>query len=339
MTEEKRCDAATSDLPQSNQATQSSESQQEQQESEPALTTIQIFWTATPEGRVEKDHPVWRAFTGQSQKEMKGFGWLRTIHPDDLERVKREWSGAVERKSALSTEYRLRRADGIYRLFEVHGIPIFKKRGSALREWVGVYVDVTERRQMEEQLRQNQQRTNDALNALLSMAEALVLLPEAAQHAGADDVPLGPTSDPMARYLARLTCKVLDCRGVSLLSMETQTEVLYPIGVAGVTAEYKRSWWMAQEQQKNRLSTSFTAEQIARLQANEVLLFESGQPQSYSLLAPNLTRVALIVPMKVGHQLVGLLILDHGETNYRPGSEEVTLARAVARLAAMVIER
>lgn len=47
----------------------------------------------------------------------------------------------------------------------------------------------------------------------------------------------------------------------------------------------------------------------------------------------------LIAPMTAGNQLVGILSLDHNGTEHEYTSEEITLAKAVAKLAALVIER
>ncbi len=45
-------------------------------------TTAQIFWTIKADGTVD-DVPMWRAYTGQTQEEVKGHGWLKPVHRDD----------------------------------------------------------------------------------------------------------------------------------------------------------------------------------------------------------------------------------------------------------------
>ena len=52
-------------------------------------------------------------------------------------------------KSAYEVEYRIRRYDGVYRHFWVHGVPVVKEDGS-IREWVGTCIDITERKQIED---------------------------------------------------------------------------------------------------------------------------------------------------------------------------------------------
>ena len=51
-----------------------------------AQATGQLTWTTTAEGLVD-DMPSWRAYTGQSAAEVKDFGWLDAVHPDDRARL------------------------------------------------------------------------------------------------------------------------------------------------------------------------------------------------------------------------------------------------------------
>jgi PAS domain S-box-containing protein len=112
--------------------------------------TGQIGWSCRPDGQVE-DAPMWRQYTGQSLEEARGFGWMDAIHPDDRESANKAVSIAVAQKSAYSTEYRLRRADGVYRDFMVRGILLFNADGSS-KEWVGTCIDITERKAIEREL-------------------------------------------------------------------------------------------------------------------------------------------------------------------------------------------
>jgi PAS domain S-box-containing protein len=110
----------------------------------------QIGWTTPPDGVVD-DIPEWRKYTGQSIEEVKGWGWLNAMHPDDRKRTTEVWNKAVATKSLYETEYRIRRKDGVYRYFLARGIPSLREDGT-IREWVGVCIDITERKEMEENL-------------------------------------------------------------------------------------------------------------------------------------------------------------------------------------------
>ena len=117
-----------------------------------AIATAQIVWTTNANGKVVEDMPMWRALTGKSEEELRGWGWVDSLHPEDRERTRAVWSEAVRARSVYETEYRIRKSDGEYRHFAVRGVPVLQADGS-VREWVGTCTDITERKRAEEALR------------------------------------------------------------------------------------------------------------------------------------------------------------------------------------------
>ncbi|MBW4663863.1 MAG: PAS domain S-box protein [Chroococcus sp. CMT-3BRIN-NPC107] len=111
------------------------------------IATSQIVWTTDAQGQVV-DMPHWRDYTGQSQVEVKGWGWLAAVHPEDRERTATAWQKALETKSLYDTEYRIRATDGNYRYFAVRGVPVIAP-DDTIREWVGVCTDIQERKSIE----------------------------------------------------------------------------------------------------------------------------------------------------------------------------------------------
>jgi PAS domain S-box-containing protein len=107
------------------------------------VATTQIVWTTDAQGQVAGDMPAWRAFTGQSTDEMKGWGWINSLHPDDRDKTAKVWSDAVQKRTLYETEYRVRRHDNEYRFMIARGVPVLEEDGS-IREWVGTCIDVTE---------------------------------------------------------------------------------------------------------------------------------------------------------------------------------------------------
>jgi two-component system, chemotaxis family, CheB/CheR fusion protein len=113
--------------------------------------TGQIGWVTNASGEIVEDVPSLRKFTGQSYEEVKGIGWAKTLHQDDLDRTLKVWNNAVLKKIPYETEYRMLRHDGVYRYLLARGFPIFNADKSIL-EWVGTCIDITERKQAEEKL-------------------------------------------------------------------------------------------------------------------------------------------------------------------------------------------
>lgn len=126
--------------------------------------TGQLAWVTDADGAVVEDIPAWRAFTGQSEKQVKGWGWAEAVHPDDRERAAQAWREALARKGAYEVEYRMLRHDGIYRDFFTRGLPVLDTSGS-VREWVGTSIDITELKRAEQTLIENQARLDLALRS------------------------------------------------------------------------------------------------------------------------------------------------------------------------------
>lgn len=108
----------------------------------------QIIWLTNAQGEIVEDHPSWREFTGCTFEEGKGFGWANALHPDDRMSVLVAWRSAVASGAPFRTEYRFRRQDGEYRLFDVHAVPVRRTDGT-VREWIGTCTDITDRRRHE----------------------------------------------------------------------------------------------------------------------------------------------------------------------------------------------
>lgn len=117
----------------------------------------QMVWTTDADGNVVEDSPTWRQFTGQTQEEWLGRGWLDVLHPEDQEFTLQCWRKSVTSKRPYEVEYRVRRYDGEWRWTCAHGVPQFRADGT-VSGWVGMNTDITEQKLREEKLRQNQQR-------------------------------------------------------------------------------------------------------------------------------------------------------------------------------------
>ncbi len=127
--------------------------------------TASLIWYASPSGEFVSGLSSWATFTGQSIENVTGFGWLDAIHPDDRARTADVWSAAVTGTSAFRFEHRVRRSDGEYRIMLARAAPIIGKNRSIV-EWVGVHVDVTERRRAEQALVESERFTRSTLDAL-----------------------------------------------------------------------------------------------------------------------------------------------------------------------------
>ncbi len=107
-----------------------------------------VVWNTPASGEFESEQLGWSAFTGQDFDQLKGWGWLDAVHPDDRQNTARVWSGAVASRSLYVVEHRLRRHDGVYRHMMVRAVPILDETG-VIREWVGIHTDIDDLKQAE----------------------------------------------------------------------------------------------------------------------------------------------------------------------------------------------
>ncbi|WP_075293283.1 PAS domain S-box protein [Pararhizobium arenae] len=107
-------------------------------------TLPQLVWTAKPDGLCDYFSPQWVAFTGIAEQEQLGLRWLElVIHPDDRERTRDHWLGALEGRHSYDIDYRIRRNDGLYRWFKTRGTPIHNDAGETT-QWFGTCTDIEE---------------------------------------------------------------------------------------------------------------------------------------------------------------------------------------------------
>jgi PAS domain S-box-containing protein len=140
----------------------------------------QIIWVASPDGEMLEDSAEWRWITGQTTEEFLGSGWLDSIHPEDHERVERDWRECLRTGRIFDDRFRMRTRGGAYRHYDVRAVPI--ERDGKIAEWVGACTDVTSQREAEEmrgrlteQLSAAALRTARLQQATSMLAEALTV--------------------------------------------------------------------------------------------------------------------------------------------------------------------
>ena len=130
-----------------------------------AMQAIGVMWTNNADGRMAGAQPGWAGLTGQSEAEYRDFGWAAAVHPDDAKPTVHAWNEAVAERRAFAFEHRVRRRDGAWRRFAIRAVPVIEP-GGALREWVGVHIDITEATLAAEALRLADLRKDEFLATL-----------------------------------------------------------------------------------------------------------------------------------------------------------------------------
>src|SRR5437773_3266195 len=128
-------------------------------------TVPSFLWTSLPDGSKEYLNKRWYDYTGLSLEEGQGWGWKVVVHPEDLERLVRDWLALMDSRKPGELETRIRRYDGVYRWFLIRVVPLLDEHGNVVK-WFGSNTDIEDRKRAEEKLRQDERdlrRTTDAI--------------------------------------------------------------------------------------------------------------------------------------------------------------------------------
>ena len=121
--------------------------------------------TMTAEGENEFVNQQVLAYFGKSPEELNKWATSNLIHPDDLPRTIATFTGSIETGQPYDIEHRIRRADGVYRWFQVRALPLRDTEGRIMR-WYVLSTDIDERKQAEDRLQLLLDITNQVVSNL-----------------------------------------------------------------------------------------------------------------------------------------------------------------------------
>jgi PAS domain S-box-containing protein len=123
----------------------------------------------TPAGDVELVNPQLVEYCGRSLDELRLWGTSDTVHAEDLPRVAQIFARSITSGDPYDFEARLRRFDGIYRWFQVRGLPVRDENGPILR-WCALHTDIDDRKRAEDALRVSECDLSSIINTIPMLA-------------------------------------------------------------------------------------------------------------------------------------------------------------------------
>ena len=133
-------------------------------------TVPAIIWITQPDGSCSYLNKLWYDYTGQTEEEARGFGWLEVIHPDDKEHAAEIFIKANSAQKPFSRSYRLRNSRGEYRWIADNGSPKFSA-DNVYEGMIGTVVDVHEEKLAEKALLLATEKQEETLSLLESLLE------------------------------------------------------------------------------------------------------------------------------------------------------------------------
>jgi PAS domain S-box-containing protein len=101
----------------------------------------QMIWTCLRDGNCDYLSRQWLDYTGRSENQQLGKGYLEQVHPDDRVKVTLEWHRVVGTGDNFDINSRIRRFDGVYRWFKTRAVPLRDPAGRILK-WFGSNTDI-----------------------------------------------------------------------------------------------------------------------------------------------------------------------------------------------------
>lgn len=132
----------------------------------------QLVFMSRPDGFITYCNQWGLEFTGRSLLEIQGDGWAEGVHPDHRERIYDVWQTATREISDYEIEIPYRRADGVYRWLYTRALPVSNETG-AIVYWLGVALDISERKEAELLLQQQASELIELNEALEQTASKL----------------------------------------------------------------------------------------------------------------------------------------------------------------------
>ncbi|HKD05767.1 MAG TPA: two-component regulator propeller domain-containing protein [Bryobacteraceae bacterium] len=120
-----------------------------------------LAWCAAPNGELNYLNRRLLEYTGAALTDWSKGGWAKFLHPNDVEPVVSAWWSALSSGKMNELQCRLRRHDGVFRWFQMFGQAALDGQGAVIR-WYGLLLDIDDRKNMEEALRDTQTRLTKA---------------------------------------------------------------------------------------------------------------------------------------------------------------------------------
>ncbi|HOA75297.1 MAG TPA: CHASE domain-containing protein [Phycisphaerae bacterium] len=111
-------------------------------------------WLADPSGRPQYFSRSFLELLDMNMEETLDWGWTRRLPPEEVETTLERMREAIQSGTPFEIELRILGPDKEYHTVLVRGLPVRNSAGR-ITSWVGMNLDITERKLAEEELRQH----------------------------------------------------------------------------------------------------------------------------------------------------------------------------------------
>lgn len=127
------------------------------------MSPVGIFRTR-PDGYTIYVNPKWSELSGLSLEEAFGDGWLKAVHPEDIENIRKTWDSDRPGGGKSFAEYRFLRPDGTVKWVLGQAIPQYIE--GELQGYIGTITDITELKSIQSKLESSEKRFRELSDLL-----------------------------------------------------------------------------------------------------------------------------------------------------------------------------
>jgi len=128
-----------------------------------------LVCTMSPAGEVQLLNRPLLEYFGKTSTELKGWALSDAVHPDDLPRVIVAFTSSIGTGNPYDIEHRCRRADGVYRWFQVRALPV-RDTADRITGWYVLLTDIDDRKRAEDALRTSERDLSSIINTIPMLA-------------------------------------------------------------------------------------------------------------------------------------------------------------------------
>jgi len=108
-------------------------------------------------------------YFGKTNEDLKNWSLIGVVHPDDLPRVIEARTKSIEAGQIYEIEHRCLGADGVYRWFQVRGLPV-RSAEDAVTAWYLLLTDIDDRKKAEEEIKKSEAKLRQVVDAIPALA-------------------------------------------------------------------------------------------------------------------------------------------------------------------------
>ena len=124
-----------------------------------------LICTMSPTGEIEELNQPLLEYFGKTPEELRGWRMTDAVHPDDLPEVVKAYTHSITTGTPYEIEHRCRRADGVYRWFQVRASAVRNSEGQ-ITGWYVLLTDIEDRKGAEDALRASETNLREILDSI-----------------------------------------------------------------------------------------------------------------------------------------------------------------------------